>query len=56
MEKGETGMITNAEGERIIIIATLDAGVKVALDTKEKLEAFFAQHPSAQLDFVKEEK
>lgn len=49
-------MITNAEGERIIVLATLPGGVKVALDSKEKLEAFFAQHPSAQLDFVKEEK
>jgi hypothetical protein len=48
--------ITDGAGNRIIVLATLPGGVKVALDTKEKLEAFFAQNPSAQLDFVVEEK
>jgi hypothetical protein len=46
--------ITDGAGNRIIVLATLPGDVKVALDTKEKLEAFFAQNPSAQLDFVKE--
>jgi hypothetical protein len=48
--------ITDGAGNRIIVLATLPGGVKVALDTKEKLEAFFSQNPSAQLDFVVEEK
>jgi hypothetical protein len=48
--------ITDGKGNRLVVIATLPSGVKIAIDTKEKLEAFFAQHPSAQLDFVKEEK
>jgi hypothetical protein len=47
--------ITDGAGNRIIVLATLPGDVKVALDTKEKLEAFFSQYPSAQLDFLKEE-
>jgi hypothetical protein len=55
MEKDKLDMI-DSEGNRLIVIATLPDGVKIAIDTKEKLEAFFAQHPSAKLDFIVEEK
>jgi hypothetical protein len=48
--------ITDGKGNKLVVVATLPDGIKIAIDTKEKLEAFFAQHPHAQLEFVTEGK
>jgi hypothetical protein len=45
--------IVDNVGERVIVVATLEDGVKIALDTREKLAEFFAKHPSSKLNFIK---
>lgn len=45
--------IIDSNGDRVIVVATLENGVKIALDTKEKLDKFFSKNSSSKLEFVK---
>jgi hypothetical protein len=44
--------IVDSMGNIVTVIAATESGVKIALTSKEKLDAFFKQHPSAKLEFV----
>ena len=45
--------IVDEKGNKVIVVATLENGMKVSLTTKEHIEEFFDKYPSAQLDFIK---